>query len=490
MSLNCNEINTIISELNLEGSFIQEIIQTGFDTLGFRIVNKGQIMNLIVCTSAQSCRLNLTETKFTKNKKPLRFNEFLKSHVQGMRINEIKQLGLDRIIKLDVSTWQEKFFIYIRLWSGASNVIVTDTNGTILDCMFRRPKKNEISGGIFLPEEKIPSEEEIQASKVKFPVRTFNEEDFSKLLEKTGKTFQELSFNQKIDFFYSEHASNLSRESLLQQAEKWYNIKHSKLIGALQNLERKSKEFQNADFYKHCADLILAYQSQIEGSKLQCTDWETGKEICIIIDKKLSAQENANQYYEKYKKSVSGIEALNHDIELTKKTIEKLELEYQKIQNEKNVFKLEQILRQDTSPKQKIQKSHPGLHYEINGWTILVGRTANENDELLRHFVKGQDMWLHTRDYAGGYVFIKAKKEKTVPLEILLYAGNLAVYHSKARKNGQADLYYTQVKYLRRAKNGPKGLVLPTNEKNLLVKIDDEKMRRLEEYEKLQEGIN
>jgi predicted ribosome quality control (RQC) complex YloA/Tae2 family protein len=119
-----------------------------------------------------------------------------------------------------------------------------------------------------------------------------------------------------------------------------------------------------------------------------------------------------------------------------------------------------------------------------------VGRTANENDELLRHFVKGQDMWFHTRDYAGGYVFIKAKKEKTVPLEILLYAGNLAVYHSKARKNGQADLYYTQVKYLRRAKNGPKGLVLPTNEKNLSVKIDDEKMRRLEEYEKLQEGIN
>ena len=79
--------------------------------------------------------------------------------------------------------------------------------------------------------------------------------------------------------------------------------------------------------------------------------------------------------------------------------------------------------------------------------------------------------------------------DKTVPLDILLYAGNLAVYHSKARRNGQADLYYTQVKYLRRAKNGPKGLVLPTQEKNLLIKIDEQRLRKLDELEKSAQSI-
>ena len=93
-------------------------------------------------------------------------------------------------------------------------------------------------------------------------------------------------------------------------------------------------------------------------------------------------------------------------------------------------------------------------------------------------------MWLHTRDYAGGYVFIKAQKNKTIPLEILLYAGNLAVYHSKARKNKQADLYYTQVKFLRRAKNGPKGLVLPTQEKNLCIKSDKNRLAKLDFLQK------
>ena len=90
-------------------------------------------------------------------------------------------------------------------------------------------------------------------------------------------------------------------------------------------------------------------------------------------------------------------------------------------------------------------------------------------------------MWMHTRDYSGGYVFIKNRNGKTIPLDILLNAGNLAVYHSKARKNGSADLYYTQVKHLRRAKNAPKGTVLPTNEKNLSIKLENSRLKIMEE---------
>jgi len=94
-------------------------------------------------------------------------------------------------------------------------------------------------------------------------------------------------------------------------------------------------------------------------------------------------------------------------------------------------------------------------------------------------------MWLHARDYHGSYVFIKQRSGKTVPLDILLDAGTLAVFYSKGRNNREADLFYTQVKYLRRAKNGPggkalKGLVIPTQEKNLHVKLDDARLRTLE----------
>ncbi|MCR5217117.1 NFACT family protein [Treponema sp.] len=472
MSLNCNEINIILSEINAEGAFIQEITQTGFETLGFRIVNKGDVFNMLICTTPSSCRLNITQAKFPKNTKPLRFNEFLKSRVQGMRINKIYQTGLDRIVKMDVSTWKERLYLYIRLWSGAANVIVTDEEGKILDCMYRRPKKGEVSGGTFCPEEKEISDEEKEESLKKFPVREYPQGDKAQ------------PFNSFIDEYYTEHAQALSRESLLAQAEKWFNVKHSKMTAALENLLAKKEQFENADRLKHTGDLILAFQSQINGSSLTCTDYESGKEVCIRINPDISPQENAGIYYDQYKKARSGLEALEHDIEMSRRSIEEIEAEYNAMLKEKNVLKLEQLLRKDTAPKQKAEKAHPGLHYELDGWTIMVGRTANENDDLLRHYVKGNDLWMHTRDFAGGYVFIKARSGKSYPLETMLYAGNLAVWHSKARKNGQADLYYTQVKHLRRAKNGPKGLVLPTNEKNLLVKLDEEKLRKLDEVEK------
>ena len=481
MSLNCNEINLILKELELEGSFIQKVVQPSYDMLAFRLIKNGSLSTLLICTGSQACRIHTTKMSVPKNKKPLRFFEFLKSNVQGMRINSCVQLGLDRIIKMDVSTWQQKYFIYIRLWSGAANVIVTDENNVILDCMYRRPKKNEMTGQPFKPEEKEPTQEEINESLERFPIRDFSDR---------GEEFDSLSFNEKIDRFYSENASSLSRDALLAQAEKWYNVKHSKMEGALQKLLDKKKSFEHSDRLKHTGDLILSYAAEYTGgTELTCTDYDTGETVHIRMDEKKSAQENAAVYYEQYKKAVSGMESLEHDIMLSQKNLKALEEEYSAILKEQNAIKIEQMLRHDTTPKQKNEKPHPGLHYEIDGWTIIVGRTATENDELLRHYVKSLDMWLHTRDFAGGYVFIKARKDKTVPLEILLYAGNLAVYHSKARKNGQADLYYTQVKYLRRAKNGPKGLVLPTQEKNIFIKLDETKLRRLDELEQARQGI-
>ncbi|MCR4900125.1 MAG: NFACT RNA binding domain-containing protein, partial [Treponema sp.] len=229
-------------------------------------------------------------------------------------------------------------------------------------------------------------------------------------------------------------------------------------------------------------DLILSWGHLItpESKFLECEDYETGTTLRILIDPKKTPQENAADYYKSYKKALSGKEELASDIEIAQKQISKLDSLYEEIKNEQNPVKIEQLLRKDSAPEQKKKKQHPGLDYTDNGWYILVGRDANENDELLRHYVRGDDLWLHVRDFAGGYVFIKNRKGKTVPLEILIDAGNLAVHYSKARNNSKVDLYYTHVKYLRRAKNGPKGLVIPTQEKNLCITPDKKVLTRLE----------
>lgn len=495
MSLNCNEIDVILSELELDGCFVQEVVQPNFDSIAIYTYKPGVPKTVFISLAAGSTRIHETRRKITKNSKPLRFNEMLKSRIKGSRILSCRQIGSERIIKMELEkqgaiyvmpqaqqhsakksrdnqTDEDEFYnLYIRLWSNAANIFLCTKDDVIIDSFYRRPNKGETSGSKLQIENnglKIDTAELLQ----KFPVRTFDELDAS------------LSFNQKVELYYENNSSRTSLESLLEQAEKWYNSHKSRQTAALERLEDKRQAFLNAAQYKHQGDLILANGHLLNGSDsnfLECEDYETGKTVRIKIDPKKSVQENAASYYDTYKKQTSGLEELEYDILQARKAIEALDKQYAQITAEKNPIKLEQILRKTQTPKQQEKKTHPGLDYEIDGWYILVGRDANENDDLLRHYVKGQDMWFHARDYHGGYVFVKNRPGKTIPLEIMLYAGNLAVYYSKARKNGSADLYYTQVKHLRRAKNGPKGLVLPTNEKNLFIKLDESKIRKLNE---------
>lgn len=468
MSLNWKEIDCILEELELEGSFVQQIVQPSYDTIAFHTYKNGTSKTILVCLAAGACRIHQTWSAVPKNSTPLRFMEFLKARIKGARINSVRQLGRERIVRLELSHCGQDFILYIRLWSNAANMILTDEHHLILDSFYRRPGKGEVSGGTF--HEPIPGEREPEK-------RVFEVRDFDQL-----PGHESLSFNQKVERWYGEHAGQLSLEALLEQAEKLYNSRHSKMEAALHRLERKRDDFLQNQQWKHYGDMILTYGHLIDGSQdyLECEDYDSGRLIRIKIDPNKSAQENANHYYSTYKKTVSGLSDLEHDIQKARRELLDMEAAYRQLRTEPNPLRLQQMLRKQTMPRQQTEKRRPGLSYHVEGWTILVGRTASENDELLRRHVKGLDMWFHTRDYAGGYVFVKNRPGKTLPLSIMLCAGNLAVYHSKARKAGEADLYYTQVKHLRRAKNGPKGLVLPSQEKNLFIRLDKEILRSLE----------
>ena len=244
MSLNCNEIDLILKELDLTGSFIQEIVQPSFDSIALYTYKPGVPKTVFICLAAGECRLNEVKRKIPKNEKPLRFNEILRSRIKGAKITECRQLGKERIIK--ISTYregpvyvmpaaQEKFAkkkkiqaeedgieelnLYIRLWSNAGNIFLCNKENVIFDSFYRRPAKGELSGEILvLPEIKnltdLTEKEKLEEEKLslqKFPVRDFNQiqnssENLKGLKDKknSGQTSKELSFNEKVDLFYSQ----------------------------------------------------------------------------------------------------------------------------------------------------------------------------------------------------------------------------------------------------------------------------------------------
>ena len=502
MSLNCAEIDKILKELDLEGSYIQKVVQSSYSVMVLYLY-KTRPMSLVICLEPGACRLHETTRKIPKFDKPLRFMELLRSRLRGAKITEAVQLNNDRIVRLSLETASDTLHLYIRLWSGAANMLLVD-NGIIVDAFYRRPSRHEVSGEPWQP---LPGESEATTT------QTFGNEPSaaagseSKAVaesvsttvspiaaDKPVKTYTVRSydasktFNEEIDEWYARQAPVLSLEALRAEAERFYGLKIEKISRALEKLEAKKHSFLQADTLKHQGDLLLAnlYRIPQGASSIELEDYAADNRIIrIALDPRKTAQENAAGYYERYKKAVSGLEALTDDIEASKRTLAALNEELAKLRVEENPYLIEKVLHKRKIPVQRKQaaqeKERPGLTFYHDGWILYVGRTAAENDELLRHHVRGKDMWLHVRDYSGGYVFIKNKNGKTVPLPVLIAAGNLAVFYSKARRNGQADLYYTAVKDLRRAKNAPKGTVLPSNEKNLSIKLDPAVLKQLEQ---------
>ncbi|MCL2211362.1 MAG: NFACT RNA binding domain-containing protein [Treponema sp.] len=488
MSLNWKEINFILEELDLEGAQIQSAVQSAYDVIILRFHKKGETKQILVSLSSGACRLHETFRAVPKSEKPLRFAQFLSSRIVNGWVTQIKQLGDNRIVKIVVKRSRIAvdsedetviFNLYIRLWSNAANFIVTDNQGIILDAMRRQPKRGEITGGHYVPE---------NIKEENLPRSTQREEDY-KQKPKREYEIRELSgegsFNKKIEDFYTAQGGSLSLEALREQARRHCEGSMGRISASIEKLKEKEASFENAGRFKIYGDLILSHIADIKpNSKWFETTDLNGEKIRIELEDRVLPAAMAQKYYEQYRKAKNGLAEIQREIAESELELKEVTEKLDRLLNETNPLILAKLLKSGgaarPSSAQKKDKARPGLSFKRGDWLIIVGRDANENDELLRRHVKGNDLWLHARDYHGSYVFIKQRAGKSVPLDILLDAGNLAIFYSKGRNNGEGDLFYTHAKYLRRAKNGPKGLVIPTQEKNLHVKIEDKRLRELE----------
>jgi len=507
MSLNWKEINLILEELDLHGAQIQSAVQSAFDVIILRFHKKGETKQVLVSLSSGACRLHETFRAVPKSEKPLRFAQFLSSKVVNGWVTDISQLGDNRIIKIvvkragiavDSDSDTVVYNLYIRLWSNAANFIVTEDNGTVLDAMRRNPKRGEVTGGHYVPEEK--KEENLpRGASAKIVLNAQSKEELEIKNDSNNKTKREFivrdlsgegSFNKKIEEFYTAQGGSLSLEALREQARRGCEGSLGRITAALDRLREKEKLFNNAGRLKIYGDLILSNIAAIKPDT-QWLDAEIdGEEVRIELKPRTSPSAMAQEYYEQYRKAKNGLADIQREIAEGENELKEVNERLEKLLSETNPLILAKLIKSGGAARnnkalskkdaQRKTRERPGLSFKRGDWLIIVGRDAKENDELLRRHVKGNDLWLHARDYHGSYVFIKQRAGKSVPLDILLDAGNLAIFYSKGRNNAGGDLFYTQVKYLRRAKDGPKGLVIPTQEKNLHVKLEESRLRSLE----------
>jgi len=476
MSLNWKEIDLILDELTLENCHIQKVYQPDFQSLIFQIYSPAMRFYLLIHLGHGHTRLHAVQTRPEKKVKLQRFAQLLRSRILGGRITEAVQIPRQRIVKLRILRGGETTLLWVRLWGNAANIIATDEKYSIIDAFFRRPRKNEVSGGTYNPESEFnaaPSTNEIIRKDEKYAVREYD----------TSSTF-----NEYIDLSYRDSTSLQNLVGKREKAESLLEQQHDRYESQLAGLLTQRNDYKNSVQYKEAGELITTNLYKLNtGDRWLKTEnfFRDNETIEIELDPALSPSENAEKYFQKYRKAKSGLVFIEREIRSMEKKLEDILRTSEDLKTSNDIEFIEKVIKSHPAPG-KQQKSMdkapdetPGLRFTSARFTLLVGRNAKESDALLRHHVKGNDYWLHSRDYPGGYVFIKAIKDKSIPLETLLDAGNLAVHYSKAKNTETADLYYTQVKYLRRAKHGKLGTVIPTQEKNLTVTFDEKRLKGL-----------
>jgi len=77
-----------------------------------------------------------------------------------------------------------------------------------------------------------------------------------------------------------------------------------------------------------------------------------------------------------------------------------------------------------------------------DGMTVLVGRTARDNDVLSLKLASPKDFWFHVSGESGSHVVVRNPDNlDSLPRETKRFAAALAAGYSKARRGGKAAVH-------------------------------------------------
>ncbi len=284
------------------------------------------------------------------------------------------------------------------------------------------------------------------------------------------------SMNEAAEAFYGEAEARREFQSARAGLVRKIKAELASARRKAEAIEADIKKTEKAEYYRLCGQTLMASLNRVteRADNVLLTDYETGAEIEIMLDPKLTAVDNAEEYFRKAKKARLGAKLLRERLEAARAETESLEAQLQTTQAAKESSGLlPNLPEQKTRGKQKVLKNAPPEFPSFvtsDGYTVLVGRNAKMNDLLTFKAASPMDLWLHAQGYRGSHVVVKnPARRPDIPLATILQAAEAAAYYSEGKKEGAVPVDYTFVKYVRKMKDGPPGAVVFTGNKTVFV---------------------
>ena len=142
MTLDGFTLHYIVDEIGqqITGCKVDKVSQPKPDTVILSFRAPGKSVRLLVSASASDSRMHITNYKYENPKTPPAFCMFLRKHLTGAKVAEVKQNGLDRIVNISLECRDELglpliLTMVIELMGKYSNIILIDENDIIMDSL-------------------------------------------------------------------------------------------------------------------------------------------------------------------------------------------------------------------------------------------------------------------------------------------------------------------------------------------------------------------
>ena len=232
-----------------------------------------------------------------------------------------------------------------------------------------------------------------------------------------------------------------------------------------EHLEQDLANHGNPEEHKRIGDLLLANLSTATraGNKVTVTDYyaDGTPAIEVEIDENASLQEEAARRFRQYGKAKRAREEIAERMVQIDREVAQLNRQVE------DIYKIVEQNDAATPPPKTSkrpppkQQSIPGVrrYRSTDGYEILVGRAARDNDNLTFKIAQPNDLWMHAGDYPGSHVVIRNPTRKEIPHRTIIEAAQLAGRFSQASDDSKVVIHYTPRKFLSKPKGAAPGLV-------------------------------
>jgi predicted ribosome quality control (RQC) complex YloA/Tae2 family protein len=299
----------------------------------------------------------------------------------------------------------------------------------------------------------------------------------------TVRTVTAGSFNELLNGFFSLRDEAEQAKQSGAELSKLLLVLYERLCRKLEAQKTELAACVAKNDKKISGDLIMnsLFTMKKGDSELTTTHYETGEEITIPLDTRLTPQENALRYYKDYRRLDTAEKTLTKLIASGEEELVYLESVFDEVTRAKLKAEFAEIrgelaatgfLKKSALKKgEKKQRALPPLKYEHGGFEILVGRNNIQNDQLTLKTADPKDLWLHTKNIPGSHVILKTNG-KTLTDDVVVTAAKIAAKHSKASGGTNVPVDCVEVRFVKKPAGSKPGKVIFTHNKTLYVTPD------------------